>query len=63
MARLSTGWNTSPTNSTTDGDRRKAEYEMQATALYGARDVRLEDRAEPIIIEPTDAIVSLRRRA
>jgi threonine dehydrogenase-like Zn-dependent dehydrogenase len=32
---------------------------MQATVLYGARDVRFEDRAEPSIIEPTDAIISL----
>src|SRR3954467_10690070 len=32
---------------------------MQATVLYGARDVRFEDRAEPAILEPTDAIISL----
>ena len=32
---------------------------MQATVLYGARDVRFEDRAEPAISEPTDAIISL----
>src|SRR5689334_20181737 len=32
---------------------------MQATVLYGARDVRFEDRAEPAIVEPTDAIISL----
>ena len=32
---------------------------MQATVLYGARDVRFEDRPEPTIQEPTDAIISL----
>jgi threonine dehydrogenase-like Zn-dependent dehydrogenase len=32
---------------------------MQATVLYGARDVRVEDRPEPTIVEPTDAIISL----
>ena len=32
---------------------------MEATVLYGARDVRFEDRPEPRIVEPTDAIISL----
>ena len=32
---------------------------MEATVLYGARDVRFEDRPEPTIIEPTDAIIRL----
>ena len=32
---------------------------MQGTVLYGARDVRFEDRPEPSIVEPTDAIISL----
>src|SRR5919199_138964 len=32
---------------------------MQGTMLYGARDIRFDDRAEPTIIEPTDAIISL----
>ena len=32
---------------------------MQTTVLYGARDVRFEDRPEPTIQEPTDAIISL----
>src|SRR5689334_11043048 len=32
---------------------------MQGAVLHGARDVRFEDRAEPTIIEPTDAILSL----
>ena len=27
--------------------------------LYGARDIRFEDRADPTIVEPTDAIISL----
>jgi threonine dehydrogenase-like Zn-dependent dehydrogenase len=32
---------------------------MHTTVLYGARDVRCEDRAEPAIVESTDAIISL----
>ena len=32
---------------------------MQATVLYGARDVRFEDRPEPTIVEPTDAVIRL----
>jgi threonine dehydrogenase-like Zn-dependent dehydrogenase len=32
---------------------------MEATVLYGARDVRFEDRPEPTIIEPTDAVIHL----
>jgi threonine dehydrogenase-like Zn-dependent dehydrogenase len=32
---------------------------MEATVLYGARDVRFEDRPEPTIIEPTDAVIGL----
>ena len=32
---------------------------MRGTVLYGERDVRFEDLAEPAIIEPTDAIISL----
>ncbi len=32
---------------------------MQATVLYGARDVRFEDRPDPAILEPTDAIIRL----
>jgi threonine dehydrogenase-like Zn-dependent dehydrogenase len=32
---------------------------MEATVLYGARDVRFEDRPEPAIIEPTDAVIRL----
>jgi threonine dehydrogenase-like Zn-dependent dehydrogenase len=32
---------------------------MQGAVLHGARDVRFEDRAEPTIVEPTDAIISL----
>jgi threonine dehydrogenase-like Zn-dependent dehydrogenase len=30
---------------------------MQATVLYGAGDVRFEDRADPAIVEPTDAVI------
>lgn len=32
---------------------------MQATMLYGARDVQLEDRPNPTILEPTDAVIRL----
>ena len=32
---------------------------MQATVLYGPRDVRVEDRPQPTIVEPTDAILRL----
>ncbi len=32
---------------------------MEATVLYGARDVRFEDRTEPTILEPTDAVIRL----
>jgi threonine dehydrogenase-like Zn-dependent dehydrogenase len=32
---------------------------MQGTVLYGPRDIRFEERADPRIIEPTDAIISM----
>src|SRR5437660_359719 len=32
---------------------------MQGTMLYGTRDIRFEDRPEPKITKPTDAIISL----
>jgi threonine dehydrogenase-like Zn-dependent dehydrogenase len=32
---------------------------MQGTMLYGSRDVRFEERPDPAIIEPTDAIIRL----
>jgi len=32
---------------------------MQGTMLYGARDVRFEERPDPEIIEPTDVIIKL----
>jgi len=32
---------------------------MKGTMLYGARDVRYEDRPDPIIVDPTDAIIKL----
>jgi threonine dehydrogenase-like Zn-dependent dehydrogenase len=32
---------------------------MQGTMIYGPRDVRFEDRPEPTIIQPTDAILRL----
>lgn len=32
---------------------------MRGTVLYGPRDIRFEDRPEPTIIKPTDAIIRL----
>ena len=32
---------------------------MQGAVSYGVRDIRFEDRAEPTIVDPTDAIISL----
>jgi threonine dehydrogenase-like Zn-dependent dehydrogenase len=32
---------------------------MRGTVLYGPRDIRFEDRTEPTIIKPTDAIIRL----
>src|ERR671928_785584 len=32
---------------------------MQGTILYGPRDVRSEERPEPTIVEPTDAIIRI----
>jgi threonine dehydrogenase-like Zn-dependent dehydrogenase len=32
---------------------------MKGAVLYGPRDVRFEERPDPIIVEPTDAIISL----
>ena len=32
---------------------------MKGTILYGPRDIRFEERDEPQIIEPTDAILRL----
>jgi threonine dehydrogenase-like Zn-dependent dehydrogenase len=32
---------------------------MRGAVLYGARDIRFEDRAAPTIVEPTDAIVKM----
>ncbi len=32
---------------------------MQATMLYGARDIRFEDRPDPQIVKPTDAVVRI----
>ena len=32
---------------------------MKGAVLYGARDVRFEDRVEPTIVEPTDAVIRI----
>ena len=32
---------------------------MQATMIYGPRDIRFEDRPEPTILQPTDAVLRL----
>lgn len=34
---------------------------MRGTVMYGPRDVRFEERPDPQIIEPTDAIFRQRR--
>src|SRR3954465_6109166 len=39
--------------------RTKDRCEMQGAVLYGARDVRFEDRAEPTIVDAADAIIRL----
>jgi threonine dehydrogenase-like Zn-dependent dehydrogenase len=44
------------TNSTPE---KKDRLSMQGAVLHGARDIRFDDRAEPTIVEPTDAIISL----
>lgn len=36
---------------------------MRATVLYAAGDVRVETRPDPIVVEPTDAVVAVRRAA
>lgn len=30
---------------------------MRGTIIYGPHDIRFEDRPDPVIVEPTDAIV------
>lgn len=32
---------------------------MKATMLYGPRDIRFEERPDPAILKPTDAIVRI----
>ena len=32
---------------------------MRATMLFGPRDVRFEERPDPMIIKPTDAIIKI----
>jgi len=32
---------------------------MKGTVLYGPRDIRFEDRADPTVVEPTDAIIRM----
>jgi hypothetical protein len=32
---------------------------MRGTVLYGPRDIRFAERLEPVIVEPTDAIIRL----
>src|SRR6476469_9781674 len=41
------------------GPDRQRSSTMQGTMLYGPRDVRFERRADPQIIEPTDAILRI----
>ena len=30
---------------------------MRGTIIYGPRDIRLEERPEPTIVDPTDAVI------
>ena len=32
---------------------------MHGTVLYGPRDVRVEERPDPTIVEPTDAVIRI----
>jgi threonine dehydrogenase-like Zn-dependent dehydrogenase len=32
---------------------------VRGTVLYGTRDVRFEERPDPMIVEPTDAIIRI----
>lgn len=32
---------------------------MRGTVLYGPRDVRFEEREDPKVIEPTDAVIRM----
>ena len=32
---------------------------MKGTVLYGPGDIRFEERADPVIIKPTDAIIRI----
>src|SRR2546430_9174558 len=53
-------WRTKPSrrrrNHTFTQERRST---MRGTMLYGPRDVRFEERPDPTIIEPTDAIIRI----
>jgi hypothetical protein len=42
-------------NCSTTGGRRI----VRGTVLYGTRDVRFEERPDPMIVEPTDAIIRI----
>src|SRR6478672_9124545 len=42
-----------------DDRTRGRTWVMKGAVLYGARDVRFEERDAPTIVEPTDAIVRL----
>src|SRR5438093_1399601 len=39
--------------------RRQGDHPMKAAVLYGPRDVRVEERDDPTIVEPTDAVIRL----
>src|SRR5438067_9384009 len=54
MARPWTGWKGSATSSMEPAERGST---MRGAILYGPGDVRFEERPEPKIIEPTDAII------
>src|SRR5213083_1362949 len=60
MVRTSTGWRRSATSSTRESQAKSGEeLTMRGTVLYGPRDIRFEERPDPEIIQPTDAIIKL----
>ena len=39
------------------GEGRQERNSMRGTVIYGPRDVRFEERADPVIEAPTDAVI------
>src|ERR1700704_4653675 len=60
MAKWSSGWTRGATTSTADSHGR-TNFNMRATVMYGAHDVRVETVPDARIVEPTDALVRVTR--